>query len=204
MQPKSLPSVSSDDGFRKSDSGLTWEDTDSQNLFFLHGALHIFYARAEFRKLTWKPGIPLIERIQGKLKEGWFPLLVAEGTSNQKLTKIRHNTYLSRGYRSFATLDGALFLYGLSLAESDEHVLTLISGDQSNLTHLFISIFGDPKSDENKRIRDRVKGVADDRSTHSKEKLRIYFFDAITARVWGDQKTKKEERGPKTSHALNL
>ena len=166
---------------------LTWKIPETQNLFFLHGALHIYYAGSELRKLTWEK-VPLIEQIQGALKRGeWFPLMVAEGKSEQKLTRIKRDTYLSRAYQGLSSLDGALFLHGLSLGEKDQHVLTAISGENSRLTHLFISIFESPESDDDsKRIKEEAKRIADQRNAlGSKAKLEVCFYDAKTARVWG-------------------
>jgi hypothetical protein len=186
------PPVNSDDGFRTPDRGtqeyVTWdiEKTDSQNLFYLHGALHIFDAGAETKKFTWvHTGIALIYQIRDAFGQNMFPMVVAEGTGEQKMTKIKHSDYLSRAYRSFASIGGALFMHGLSLGGSDEHILKLISGGKSRVSQVFVSIFGDENSAENRRTVEGANRIADERKMKDRTTLHVSFYDAATARVWG-------------------
>jgi hypothetical protein len=179
---------SSDDGFRKPEddyeaSYVTWEPSNShrQNTWFLHGALHLFDAGIEIQKYTWvNTGIRLIEQIRDALTRDYFPIFVAEGTSDEKLTRIRHNDYLAKAYRSFVEIGGALFVYGHSLAENDEHYLKKI--ERGKLSNLFVGIYGDPNSPANKAIITRAKRMNIPRRRTA---LAVQFFDAATARVWG-------------------
>jgi hypothetical protein len=66
-----------DDGFRTPDEGpkeyVTWdiEKTIGQNIFYLHGALHLFDAGYELKKFTWKnTEVRLIDQIRDALGEG--------------------------------------------------------------------------------------------------------------------------------------
>src|ERR1700739_385796 len=86
MQSELPPDVRSDDGFRTPDDGeaeyVTWdvEKTDAQNIFYLHGALHLYDAGNELKKYTWSnTGIALIDQIRAALNENMYPLIVAEG-----------------------------------------------------------------------------------------------------------------------------
>jgi len=183
------PEVHSDDGFRTPDEGeedyVTWdiEKTTGQNIFYLHGALHIYDAGHELQKYTWvNTGVRLIEQIRSALDDDRFPLIVSEGRSNEKLTKIIHSNYLSRGYRSFAAIGGSLFIYGHSLAENDEHILKLIP--KSKVKNLFVGIYGDQKSPDNKRIIARAQRFPAERRHGTP--LGVSFFDASTAEVWGE------------------
>lgn len=179
---------SSDDGFRKPEdnfdaSYVTWESGQShaQNTWFLHGALHVFDTGPEIKKYTWSnTGVRLIDQIRGALNKGFFPLFVAEGSSKEKLEHIRHSDYLSKGYRSFSEIRGALFIYGHSLAENDEHYLKRI--EKGKLTHLYIGLYGDPNSGANKLIVRRANQMS---STRIKPALSVSYFDAATAKVWG-------------------
>lgn len=122
-------SPTSDDGFRKSKDDSTagyvvWEPENSheQNIHYLHGALHIFDAGAETQKYTWvNTGVRLTEQIRSALGREFYPIFVAEGTSREKLQRIKHSDFLSKAYRSFQNIGGCLFIYGHSLAETDEH-----------------------------------------------------------------------------------
>ncbi len=179
---------SSDDGFRKPEddyeaSYVTWEPSNShrQNTWFLHGALHLFDAGTEIQKYTWvNTGIRLIEQIRDALTRDYFPIFVAEGTSAEKLTRIRHNDYLAKAFRSFSEIGGALFVYGHSLAENDEHYLKKI--ERGRVSHLSVGIYGDPDSPANKAIIARAKRM---NTPRRRTTLEVQFFDAASARVWG-------------------
>lgn len=181
-------SPSSDDGFRKPEDDydaayVTWESGNShkQNTWFLHGALHLFDAGTEIQKYTWvNTGIRLIEQIRDALNRDYFPIFVAEGTSNEKLIRIRHNDYLAKVYRSFTEIGGALFVYGHSLAENDEHYLKRI--ERGKLSQLYVGIYGDPDSPPNKEIIARAKRMNVPRR---RTPLNVQFFDAESAKVWG-------------------
>lgn len=176
-----------DDGFRMPEDGpasyVTWEveNTNRQNVFYLHGALHVFDAGYEMRKFTWKnTGIRLVDQIREALANKMYPLIVTEGTSQQKATKINHNNYLARSYRSLSAITGALFVFGHSLAESDDHILRLIP--KSKIEKLYISIYGNPETAENKKIIERALRLGSART--GKKKLEVNFYDAQSAKVW--------------------
>jgi hypothetical protein len=189
MQEELPPAeLGGDDGFRTPESGkaeyVTWEieNTASQTVFYLHGALHVFDAGAELQKYTWvNTGIALIDQIRDALGRNYYPLFVAEGESRQKLARIKHSDYLSRSYRSFAQIGGTLFVYGHSFAANDEHVLRLI--ERGKLNRLFVGLYGDPDSDTNKCIVTRALTMPAKRP--ARRPLSVEFFDAATAKVWG-------------------
>jgi hypothetical protein len=110
MHTELEPAMRSDDGFRTPEDAaadyVTWEvENTRQNIFYLHGALHVFDADYELKKYTWiNTGIRLIEQIRTALRENLYPLIVAEGESQEKIARIMHSMYLSRGYRSFAKI----------------------------------------------------------------------------------------------------
>ncbi|MEG3128140.1 DUF4917 family protein [Pantoea cypripedii] len=176
-----------DDGFRKPFENydadyVTWEpqNTHKQSIFFLHGALHLFDAGYELRKFTWvNTNVRLIEQARTAIKGNLFPVFVSEGTSKEKMERIRHNDYLAKAYRSFVEITGALFVYGHSLAENDEHFLAGI--ENGKVRQLYVGIYVDPTSEANKKIIRRAMHMVDVRS---KANLEVFFYDASTARVW--------------------
>jgi hypothetical protein len=180
--------LNADDGFRTPESGeeeyVTWEveNTRSQNVHYLHGALHIFDAGPEIQKYTWvNTGVRLITQIREALERNLYPLFVAEGESKQKLDHIQHSGFLSRAYRSFANIGGNLFIFGHSMADNDDHILKLIP--KNKVTNVFVSLHGDPNSGANKNIIRRMDMLASQRK--GKKLLSVDYFDASTARVWG-------------------
>lgn len=179
----------SDDGFRNPEDDdespyVVWNANQSrkQDLWFLHGALHIFDSGVEVQKYTWnKTGVRLIDQIREALSKNLFPLFVSEGTSKEKYERIRHSDYLSKAYRSFSSIGGALFVYGHSLAKNDDHYLNCIK--KGKVSHLYVGLYGDPNSDANKFIVRRAAQLMDGRS--AKYPLTVTYFDAASAKVWG-------------------
>lgn len=179
-----------DDGFREPEDGpnayVTWDvqNTNAQNIHYLHGALHIFDAGHEVQKYTWSnTGVPLVDQIRGALDDGKFPIFVSEGRSDEKLTRIQHSSMLGRAYRSFANLGNALFIYGHSLAENDEHILKLI--DHGKMDPICIGIYGDSNSQTNQKIIKRGQAIDIRRKIHRKKGVDVIFYDAGSAKVWG-------------------
>jgi hypothetical protein len=188
MQKEIEPDIEFDDGFRQPEDGLadyvTWDvqKTDKQNIFYLHGGLHIFDAGPELQKFTWcNTGIALIDQIRQALGTNRFPLFVAEGGYESKLDRIQHSGFLNRAYRSFAAIRGSLFIFGLSFGETDEHILRLI--DRGKSAQIFISLHGDPNSEGNRRIVQRADLMGTRRS--GSRPATIEFFAANSARAWG-------------------
>lgn len=191
MQSKVEPQVSSDDGFRNTEEGdedyVVWDvqNTNDQRVFYLHGALHIYDAGAELKKFTWsKTDIALVDQIKESLARREYPLIVTEGTCDQKKDRIQHSNFLGRAYRSFAAIPGSLFIYGHSLAENDEHLLKLI--DRGRLKKIFVGIYGDPTTDGNRKIIERANLIPAQRK-RSAPLAEVYFFDAVSAQVWDGQ-----------------
>ena len=180
---------SSDDGFRTPEDDydaayVVWEPSQSheQDMWFLHGALHVFDTGTEIQKYTWsKTGVRLISQIRDALGRGYFPLFVSEGTSAEKYERIRHSDYLAKAYRSFSSIQGALFIYGHSLAENDEHYLKCIQ--RGKVSNLYVGLYGSPNSDSNKFITRRAEQLVSGR--RGRNPLSVTYYDSSTAEVWG-------------------
>ena len=179
--------LKSDDGFRQPEDGpaeyVAWDMNapGQQNIFYMHGALHVFDAGAEIQKYTWSnTGIALIDQIREALETGRYPLYVTEGTSQSKLERIMHSSYLSRGYRSLSQIAGSLFIYGHSLHINDEHVLKCIRA--SKVKDVYVSIFGDPHSEENQQVMNRAQSLTSAR--RGQPDRPIVFYDAASASAW--------------------
>lgn len=184
-------SLNCNDGFHQPEGGpedyVVWEvgDVGSQNVFYLHGALHIFDAGAEVQKYTWcNTGIALVDQIRDALGEGRYPIYVAEGTSESKMQHIQHSAFLSRAFRSLPSISGSLFIFGHSLAGNDDHVLRLI--ERGRIKQVYVSIHGDPGNADNQRILARAEAFRDGRErSPRRNSLNVGFFDADSAKVWG-------------------
>jgi hypothetical protein len=179
-----------DDGFRKpaDDPGadyVSWDPDNSkrQNVRYLHGALHLFDTGPEMKKFTWiDTQIPLIEQVRDALKREFYPVFVSEGTSDEKVDRIRHNDYLCKMYRSFTEIQGALVVFGHSFDASDDHIFTDRIGRHGKTSQLYVSLHGDPRSAPNEGIIHRASALSPLRK--GKWRLDVKFFDADTASVW--------------------
>ena len=196
--PDNRVTLGHDDGFRKDEEDLDasyveWQGegaAQGQCIHYLHGALHLFDAGHQLQKYTWvNTGVALVDQANDALKRNLFPLFVAEGDSNSKLTKIQHSAYLHHNFKSFASMckagtrDGtALFVFGHSFGRNDAHVFNMIG--RGKIAHLFVSLHGDSTSKDNRLIRTHVEQVARLRPRGYPE-LQVDFFDAQSAKVWG-------------------
>ena len=190
--------IGHDDGFRAPEDELdaeyvTWdaEEAHTQNVHYLHGALHLFEQGPELQKKCWERsgGTALIEQVRSALDESRFPLFVSEGQSRGKLGRIRHSAYLARSLRSFRAIcenqNIALFIFGHSLAANDAHILKQI--EKGKCKRLFVSLFGDPTGNDNKTIIFRAEQIKTSRG--DRYPLEVRFYDAGSADVWGGLET---------------
>lgn len=162
-----------DDGFRGRGA---WQGYDTnQQVFFLHGGLHIFDTPSVVKKHRYINDMAIIDQVRGNLADNKFPLFVSEPTSEKKLTRILHNQYLNFCYQSLRQKQGVLFIYGHSCHENDKHIFDQIK--RGGFTHVLISIFGDPDSPENQRTQANAR-------TFLGANLNIGFYDAGTTTIW--------------------
>ncbi|PWG03894.1 DUF4917 domain-containing protein [Sphingosinicella humi] len=194
IPPEDALYLASDDGFRAPDDDydapyVAWDvdgGSNTQNVHFLHGGLHLYDAGSELQKICWERsgGIPLMDQIRDALDQDRYPLFVSEGNADSKQARILHSGYLTRSFKSFAAIcqkrTTNLFVYGHSLAESDNHILRLI--EEGCCPALFVSLYGDPANSDNMAMVQRAEALA---GARAKYKLDVFFFDAESAHVWG-------------------
>lgn len=173
------------DGFHGSTS-LTWGyNKEEQNVFYLHGALHLVEGYINVVKIKNNEIDNLISIIQSNLERNCFPLIVAEGSKIEKLRKIKHNEYLNYCYDKLSCIEGNLIIYGHSLAENDNHIFKQISNN-INIKNIYISVY-DPENNY-----EMVSGKALNifRERMDKTPLKLKFFDAGTTNVWSNNSLK--------------
>lgn len=155
-------------------------------IHFLHGALHLFDSGSELKKYTWiRKEVRLVEQARSAIDANAYPLFVAEGSSEQKKNKIRHNAYLYQGFkqltRNALEPKPCFFIFGHSLAESDDHILTRLA--RGHFPKLYVGIFGDAKSEINRLIIRRASSLTAQRGTRNP--LAVAFYNSASANVWG-------------------
>lgn len=191
MKTEIEPEIQHDDGFRMPDTGpedyVVWNSTSShtQNVYYLHGACHLFDARTELQKYTWiNTGIRIIEQVREELDRNHYPLVITEGSSDQKLARILHSAYLHKGYKSLASIGNPLFVYGWSMAENDEHILRAIR--RSKTKKIAVSVYGDIGEEWNQILVERCDQLMREMESRRVGAPDLVFYSAETARVWRD------------------
>lgn len=168
------------DGFRRPTGNLTFiENNLEQTIYYLHGALHIFDEGIEITKITSKYGDnSLIHQIRGNIiNYSKYPLFVSEGTSKNKLLKIKKNIYLNHCYNSLKNLslynnNDSLIIFGTLLKSNDNHILEAIK--QNNIKNIYIGVSS----------YDKILAECSHVFKELKNK-NLHFYDYNTVDVWG-------------------
>jgi hypothetical protein len=172
--------VEANDGEEPEWSELRWgPNTETQNVFYLHGALQFFDTGAEIIKEQYDHEGYLLENISRRLDSGEYPIFVTAGNGDEKLAHIRHNRYLSHCYDRFSEMDGSLVTFGFSFGEYDDHIIAAINKAAhygSKLPPKLWSVYIGTYSQADVEHIEKI--------TH-KFHVKVNTFDARTANVWG-------------------
>lgn len=167
------------------ESVVTWEigQEHEQNLYYLHGALHIFSDGSEIEKYTWiNTGTTLTQQIKESLKNNMYPVFITEGSRKQKRSRINNNAYLARSLASLKSIQGNAFIFGHSLRDEDDHVFNYLNY-KSKVNNIFVSIYGDKNTEENKRILNKISNWEKEQKDKRHPK-QYYVYQAESALVW--------------------
>lgn len=181
----SPPSVVVKDGFGRTGQGsLTWSQpsrADEQEIFYLHGAMHLYVEDHRLRKIQVPRG-QMVERLRSNLEAGRYPLVVTEGSSLDKQLRIERSAYLTYCRKRLARSAGALFIHGMAMSDNDHHILDAIT--RSRIEAIYIGLHGCP-SVACATIRAKAQELARNRKAKGGRTLRVQFYDSGTASVWG-------------------
>lgn len=161
-------------------------------IYYLHGALHLYAVDGELRKQSWaRTGRHLTDLIREGLTRNEYPLFVAEGTSDQKLSQISRHGYLAHCMSKFSRIESPLVIYGHSLGDSDRHLVEAICHNLS-IDQVYIGLHGDPRSAHNERIGANAAAMSAERRrlvarVGRGSELDISFYQAESAAVWGGE-----------------
>lgn len=138
--------------------------SETQNLFFLHGAFHIYKDGKMFKKITQQSDKALYDKLEDVLNNDEQEVVCVFQCSN-KTEAINNNNYLKHCFDKLACLSGNLVIIGSSLADNDDHIFEQINS--SPIETIYISAFG--KIDE-------IFAAAKSKFPEKE----IYLFDART------------------------
>lgn len=155
--------------------------SNKQNIFYLHGGLHLFDKRTDFLKITYKSASPLKEQILERLKKGIYPIFISEGTAESKRQKIIHNSYLSSAYKSLQNIGSigngsSLILFGTTLKSNDEHIKNAIIDNK--VDRIYIGI--------NPNKINEIEKLKDDFELSGKQ---VFLYNYKDVEIWTKAKT---------------
>jgi hypothetical protein len=164
-----------DDGFRWPNTWYAYREDVNQQVFFLHGALHL-YDDSTIKKHAYnnEAESSIVYQVRANLRENKFPLFISEPTYAKKAEKIKHNPYLDYCFRKLKKLDGDVFIFGHSFDESDKHIFDELK--ESDASRFYVSIFGNEHSEQNQRT------IANARTFLAPKD--IVFYSAASTHIW--------------------
>jgi hypothetical protein len=179
------PGVVAKDGFGRTGRGsLTWSQpnrADEQKIFYLHGAMHLYVEDHRVRKIQVPKG-RMVDQLRSNLQAGRYPLVVTEGSSQDKELRIGRSAYLTYCHKRLARSAGALFIHGWAMSDNDQHILDAIT--RSRIDAMYVGLHGAP-SVATDTVRVKAQQLARARKTKGGRPLRVEFYDSGTAAVWG-------------------
>jgi hypothetical protein len=147
-------------------------DDDTNRILYLHGALHLYkLPSGTTLKRTAEFGRNLLD-LFGQPYPGApdaVPLIVSEGTSDDKLSTINQSDYLSFAFYKFSENAEDMVIFGHSLSNSDMHIVNAMQkwGERK----LAISILPDTVINIKQKQASWVAKLPE---------AKLYFFDATT------------------------
>lgn len=157
-----------------------------QNIFYLHGALHIFQNHREDKiiKLSYSQEKgSLTTQLKEELDRLNYPIYVTEGKSENKSKTIKKNQYLKHCFKTLKHLQGTLFIIGHSLSEFDQHIFKEIFKN-SKISKCFVGIF-DPEKD--------MKNFAELKNKYKYTNIDFQEFDSKTTLIWNNKEAPQYE-----------
>jgi len=160
-----------DDGSRQlnlfgNDSEFVFDvNSKTQNLFFLHGAFHIYKDGHQIKKITQKSDKALYERLEEILNSDNKDI-VCIFQNKDKQNVINKDEYLLNCFDKLGELSGNMIIIGSSLADNDDHIFNKI--ESSNIETVYISALQKDAEKYSKLAKDKFPSK------------NIYFFKAET------------------------
>jgi hypothetical protein len=108
----------------------------TQNVFFLHGAFHIYKDGRKIKKITQESDKALYEKLEEILNNEEQDIVCVFQQEN-KIDAINQNEYLLNCYTKLGSLTGNMVIIGSSLADNDNHIFKQINN--SGIETVFIS-----------------------------------------------------------------
>ena len=178
---------------------VVYQDTQHE-LLFLHGGLHLFDNKTETIKLTFcRTNETLKKQIYLNLLADRYPVFVSEGTSKDKLEKIKHNYYLNHCYKALKNQPGSLLIYGTALKSNDEHIKKALI--ESKFTNIFIGVYAENELQQIGMFKDKIE--ARNQKLSKKAQKTVTLYNASTVAPWGTAESPDANIAAKIAQSLS-
>ena len=126
------------DGFTFSEplSLFRYNPEINKNLFFLHGAFHLYKDKKSIYKITKESDKALYDIID-EILDNQSKELICVFTNENKVNEINDSEYLRRNFDELSVLNGNMVIIGSSLDDNDKHVFDSINN--SNLNKIYFA-----------------------------------------------------------------
>lgn len=162
-----------------------------QNLFFLHGALHLVSKDKKAYKLYKGRDELSIKEIKEMLlneKIGFENCIIFNASSDEKLAEIYKNDYLIKSYQKISTAEKDFIVYGCTPyhninkknAVVDKHLWSCIVN--SKISDLYISV----RDISEGAVLNEIKENLDMHKTHGRL-VKVHFFSHKDCSIWQNE-----------------
>lgn len=111
-------------------------ERETQNLFFLHGAFHIYSDGKLEKKITQTTDKALYDKLEQILNDDEKEIICVFQSEN-KIEAINKSEYLKKALQKLSVLSGSLVIIGSSLDDNDSHIFEQI--ETSKIGSVYIS-----------------------------------------------------------------
>ena len=131
------------DGFSlsRNSSLFEYKPDINKNLFFLHGAFHLYKDKKSIYKITKMNEKALYEVID-EIIDNESKELLCIFTNENKIDEINDSPYLNNNLDNLSTLSGSIVIIGSSLDDNDKHIFDCIDKSNLNIIYFASSING--------------------------------------------------------------
>jgi hypothetical protein len=143
------------------------------HVLYPHGALHlVLTSEGETRKLVHREGASILDRFGDTLLTDAVPLVITEGSSEQKMASIRRADYLAHSLETLSDVRGNVVVFGHSLSPEDNHIVEALVKTRWDPRLIAVSIF--PGGPDTQAEMQRIRGAL------MRPNIEVRFFDSTT------------------------
>ena len=139
-----------DDGFGLFGDDLVFRHPETQNLFFLHGAFHIYKRGKSVYKIAQSTEKALYQRIEDIVDNHEENILCIFSDKN-KISEVQSDEYYLNCFNKLAELEGSLVVIGCAFSDNDSHIFKQIQN--SKINRIYVTCFSSENDKFSKKLR---------------------------------------------------